>query len=106
VAKYTAESLQNEIETTQSDNHTLRQDILDFKERESQLLKRAKDLEDTFVQQATTILTLVPNDKNSEEDGKSEVKINIDFIENLPGKHIFLVHLAKLIIKILTANSG
>lgn len=69
------------------DNQNLRQDILDYKERESQLLKRAKDLEDTFAQQASTVLALVPSGAEVEDDVKSEIKLNIDFIENLPGKN-------------------
>ncbi len=94
------DSLQTEIQIARSDNVILRQDLQVFRERESQLVKRNKELEDkllkshrTAAKDEVTVESRAPLQTAPSElisvaaaKRKAELDINIDFTP--PGKAV------------------
>ncbi len=80
--KLDSEFLQSEIQIARSDNSILRQDIQVYRARETQLIQRNKELEDKLINVVSPAPGRAPpiGGGGGEED-KSEVSINIDFVE-------------------------
>jgi hypothetical protein len=75
--KLDADFLQTEIQIARSDNSILRQDIQVFRERENQLFRRNRELEEHLIAAVSPMPGGGPADN---ETKKSEVNINVDFV--------------------------